>query len=108
MSALHSIELGTRLDARWVHGNKLSRAIPEELTIIAAIFEWPVIEDVLTRVGLDQQPPPRGRAREAGQDQSHLTRAAVTNTSPPAATPNRCRSSAARRVSVAPSKSVCS
>ena len=28
----------------------------------------PVIEKILTHLGLDPQPPPRGRAREAGQD----------------------------------------
>ena len=39
-----------------------------ELKIIAAILERPVIEKVLTHLGLDPQPPPRGRAREAGQD----------------------------------------
>jgi hypothetical protein len=39
-----------------------------ELNIIAAILERPVIEKILTHLGLDPQPPPRGRAREAGQD----------------------------------------
>ncbi len=39
-----------------------------ELKIIAAILERPVIEKILTHLGLDAQPPPRGRAREAGQD----------------------------------------
>jgi hypothetical protein len=34
-----------------------------ELKIIAAILEPPVIEKILTHLGLDQQPPPRGRAR---------------------------------------------
>ena len=38
-----------------------------ELKIIAAILEWPVIEKILTHLGLDPQPPPRGRAREIGQ-----------------------------------------
>ena len=33
-----------------------------------AILEQPVIEKILTHLGLDPQPPPRGRAREAGQD----------------------------------------
>jgi len=37
-------------------------------SIIAAILERPVIEKILTHLGLDPQPPPRGRAREAGQD----------------------------------------
>ena len=40
-----------------------------ELKIIAAaILEQPVIEKILTHLGLDPQPPPRGRAREAGHD----------------------------------------
>jgi hypothetical protein len=39
-----------------------------ELKIIAAILERPVIEKILSHLGLDPQPPPRGRAREAGQD----------------------------------------
>ncbi len=39
-----------------------------ELKIIAAILDRPVIEKMLTHLGLDPQPPPRGRAREAGQD----------------------------------------
>ncbi|EFK97712.1 hypothetical protein LDC_0232 [sediment metagenome] len=39
-----------------------------ELKIIAAILERPVIEKILTHLGLDAQPPPKGRAREAGQD----------------------------------------
>jgi hypothetical protein len=39
-----------------------------ELKIIAAILERPVIEKILMHLGLDPQPPPRGRVREAGQD----------------------------------------
>jgi hypothetical protein len=39
-----------------------------ELKIIAAILEWPVIEKIQTHLGLDPQPPPKARAREAGQD----------------------------------------
>jgi hypothetical protein len=39
-----------------------------ELEIIAAILERPVIEKILTHLGLDPQPPPKGRAGEAGQD----------------------------------------
>ena len=39
-----------------------------ELKIIAAILERPVIEKILTHLGLDPQPPPMGRAREVGQD----------------------------------------
>ncbi|MFO1293224.1 MAG: transposase [Rubrivivax sp.] len=38
-----------------------------ELKIIAAILERPVIEKILTHLGLDPQPPARGRAREIGQ-----------------------------------------
>ncbi len=37
-----------------------------ELKIIAAILERPVIEKILAHLGLDAQPPPKGRAREAG------------------------------------------
>ena len=39
-----------------------------ELKIIAAILERPVIEKILTHLGLDPQPPPRARARELRQD----------------------------------------
>ena len=39
-----------------------------ELKIIAAILERPVIEKILSHLGLDPQPPPRGRVRQAGQD----------------------------------------
>jgi hypothetical protein len=39
-----------------------------ELNIIAAILERPEIEKILSHLGLDPQPPPKGRAREAGQD----------------------------------------
>ncbi|MFN8737048.1 MAG: transposase [Betaproteobacteria bacterium] len=39
-----------------------------ELKIIAAILERPAIEKILGHLGLDPQPPPKGRAREAGQD----------------------------------------
>jgi hypothetical protein len=37
-----------------------------ELKIIAAILERPVIEKILAHLGLDPQPPPKGRVREAG------------------------------------------
>ena len=37
-----------------------------ELKTIAAILERPVIEKILEHLGLDPQPPPKGRAREAG------------------------------------------
>jgi hypothetical protein len=39
-----------------------------ELKIIAAILERPVVEKILIHLGLEPQPPPKGRAREAGQD----------------------------------------
>ncbi|MCA3253748.1 MAG: hypothetical protein ING49_19675, partial [Rubrivivax sp.] len=39
-----------------------------QLKIIAAILERPVIEKILTHLGLDPQPPHRGRAREVGRD----------------------------------------
>jgi hypothetical protein len=37
-----------------------------ELKIIAAILERPVIQKILGHLGLDPQPPPRGRGRELG------------------------------------------
>ena len=37
-----------------------------ELKIIAAILERPVIQKILEHLGLDPQPPPKGRAREPG------------------------------------------
>ena len=39
-----------------------------ELKIIAAILERAVIHKILAHLGLDAQPPPKDRAREAGQD----------------------------------------
>ena len=42
-----------------------------ELKIIAAILKRPVIEKILTHLGLDPQPPPRGRARETGEAGMH-------------------------------------
>ena len=39
-----------------------------ELKIISAILGRPVIEKILTHLGLDPQPPPGGRARRAAQD----------------------------------------
>ncbi len=39
-----------------------------EMKIIAAILERPVIEKILSHLGLDPRPPPRGRMRVAGQD----------------------------------------
>ena len=42
-----------------------------ELKIIAAILERPVIQKILSHLGLDPQPPPRGRAREVGPAWGH-------------------------------------
>jgi hypothetical protein len=39
-----------------------------ELKIIAAILERPAVQNIPDHRGLDPQPPPKGRAREAGQD----------------------------------------
>ncbi len=39
-----------------------------ELKIIAAILERAVLQRILTHLGLDPQPPPRGRVLQAGQD----------------------------------------
>lgn len=39
-----------------------------ELKFLAAILERPVIDKILTHLGLDPQPPPKGRTREAGPD----------------------------------------
>jgi hypothetical protein len=39
-----------------------------QFKIIATILERPVIEKILTHLGLDPQPPPKGRAREAEHD----------------------------------------
>ena len=40
------------------------------LKIVAAILERPVIEKILTHLGLDPQPPPRAPAREPGRHQA--------------------------------------
>ena len=37
-----------------------------EFKIIAAILERPVIEKILSHLGLDPQPQPKGRVREPG------------------------------------------
>ena len=39
-----------------------------EVKIIVALLVRSVIEKILANLALDPQPPPRGRAREAGQD----------------------------------------
>jgi hypothetical protein len=38
-----------------------------KLKIIAAILKRPVIEKIMAHLGLDPQPPPRGRVRETVQ-----------------------------------------
>ena len=43
-----------------------------ELKIISAILEPLVIQKILDHLGLDPQPPPKGRAREPVQPASHL------------------------------------
>jgi len=74
-----------------------------EFKIIAAILERPVIEKILAHLGLEPQPPPKGRARESGQDFAASSAPAVGNTSPQAATAtwqNRSPGGAALRVAV--------
>ncbi|GMV46309.1 MAG: hypothetical protein AMXMBFR66_17070 [Pseudomonadota bacterium] len=39
-----------------------------ELKITAAILQRTVVETILAHLGLDPQPPPGSRAREAGHD----------------------------------------
>jgi hypothetical protein len=39
-----------------------------QVKIVAAILERAAIEKILTHLGLDPQPPPRGKAREAGHE----------------------------------------
>ena len=69
-----------------------------ELKIIAAILEWPVIEKILTHLGLDPQPPPRGRAR-GGARLRHLSRAGRHNHLAPGCAASSSRGGVARRVS---------
>ena len=45
---------------------QLNTAGQVELKLIAAILERPVIEKILSHLGLAPQPPPKGRVREAG------------------------------------------
>lgn len=52
-----------------------------EIKIIAAILERPVIQNILTHLGLDPQPPPRGRARAPGHDFAARATPTATNTS---------------------------
>lgn len=49
----------------------LDHCVAGELKIIAAILKRPVIEKILAHLGLDPQPPPKGRAREPGQPGPH-------------------------------------
>ena len=58
-----------------------------ELKSIAAILERPVIEKILTHLGLDPPPPPKGRARGAEQDFSASVSPTVANPTSQAATP---------------------
>jgi hypothetical protein len=44
-----------------------SRPLSSTLSVPVKVSR-PVIEKILTHLGLDPQPPPRGRARETGQD----------------------------------------
>ena len=48
--------------------------------IIASILEQPVIEKILAHLGLNPQPPPEGRANEAGQDFAARAASAVEYT----------------------------
>jgi hypothetical protein len=41
-------------------------AAPESSRSFAAILERPVIEKILAHLGLDPQPPPKGKARDPG------------------------------------------
>jgi hypothetical protein len=68
------------------------------LTNARASVPWrPVIEKMLGHLGLDPQPPPVDRAREAGQDFATGAAPAVKDTSPQSATPNRSRGRSAWR-----------
>jgi hypothetical protein len=42
-----------------------------KLKIIASILERPVIEKILSHLGLNPQPPPRGRVSETGEAWAH-------------------------------------
>jgi hypothetical protein len=43
-----------------------------ELKIVAAILERPMIQKIRDHLGLDHQPPPKGRAHEPREPGSHL------------------------------------
>ena len=78
----------TPRDIPRLHGNLRSRvsaprtaltAMPTRREASIGCLERPVIEKILTQQGLDLQPPPRGRAREAGQDCTACAAPAVIN-----------------------------
>jgi hypothetical protein len=72
-----------------------------ELKIIAAILERVVLEKILAQLGLDSQPPPKGRVREAGLHfAARAARAVEYLLSPPVA--NLQPLAALRAVSVSP------
>ena len=60
-----------RLDKRvfHIHMQHCSNCCAGEIKIIAAILERPVIEKILTHLGLDRQPPPRAPARQSVEHQ---------------------------------------
>ena len=45
---------------------RLMKLLTHQGVLVEDILERPVIEKILTHLGLDPQPPPKGRAREAG------------------------------------------
>ncbi|MFN7510942.1 MAG: hypothetical protein ACK5TS_14800 [Betaproteobacteria bacterium] len=61
---------GARLLQRDVEGDltPCPHGAAGALRIIPAVLERPAIEKILPHLAIDPQPPPRGRAREAGQD----------------------------------------
>jgi integrase/recombinase XerD len=61
--AAMSVAYGAGLRASEVVSLKVGDIDGERMTL-----ERPVIEKILTHLGLDPRPPPKGRAREAGQD----------------------------------------
>ncbi len=63
LNAAGQVELKLRFD---IDMQRCPNCGAGELKIIAAILERPVIEKILAHLGLDPQPPPKGRAREAG------------------------------------------
>ena len=49
-----------------LHSSRCRCRLAVNSRFIAAILERPVIEKILAHLGLDPQPPPKGRVREAG------------------------------------------